>query len=280
MIERRRLGRGLGALFQEDMDAPFRGGELRAMPVEKLRPSKVQPRREFDDEQIETLANSIREKGLLQPILVRPMGPLDTYEIVAGERRWRAAQRAQLHEVPVIVRQLSDRGALEIALVENVQRQNLSPIEEAEGYGRLRDEFGYSQEALAKAIGKSRSHIANVLRLLTLPDSVRRLVDKGELSAGHARALLGAADPEGLAEQIVARALNVRQTEKLAQGAPIGRTPARPKNVDIAAMERELADAIGLPVAITFDGKGGTVSVRYASLDQFDALLRLLKPGA
>ena len=281
MNERRRsLGRGLSALFQEQVDAPFRGGELRVVPIEHLRPSKVQPRRSFEPEHIATLTESIREKGVLQPILVRPLGGVDRFEIVAGERRWRAAQAVPLHEVPVIVRQLSDRGALEIALVENVQRQNLTPIEEAEGYGRLRDEFNYSQEALAKVIGKSRSHIANMLRLLGLPEPVRRMVDAGELTAGHARALLTAAEPEALARQIVARGLNVRQTEQLAQdgrtGGKTGREPTA-KSADVVALERELTDLTGLRAGVAHAGPGGSLTFRYDSLEQLDAILAMLR---
>ena len=282
-MSRRSLGRGLSALFQEQVDAPYKGGELRMVPIEHLRPGKLQPRREFDEDAIVTLADSIREKGLLQPILVRPRAQ-DVYEIVAGERRWRAAQRASVHEVPVIVRQLSDRGALEVAIVENVQRQNLTPMEEAEGYGRLRDEYDYSQEALAKVIGKSRSHIANMLRLLGLPDGVRRRVDSGDLTAGHARALLAATDPEGLAEIIVARGLNVRQAEKLAQGERPAATKgaaapgaASRKSADLVKIERELEQLVGVPASVAHAGPGGTVTFRYDTLDQFEGLMAALR---
>ncbi len=279
---RKSLGRGLSALFGEEPGGPGDAGrQLRMLPVEFLRAGRYQPRRAFDEEQIAALAESVREKGVLQPILVRATGQPDAYEIVAGERRWRAAQRAQLHEVPVIVREVSDRDALEIALVENVQRQNLSPIEEAEGYGRLIEEFGYTQEALAKAVGKSRSHVANTLRLLGLPEPVHRMLDRGDLTAGHARALLAAPDPVAVARQVVARGLNVRQTERLVQGGSGRRKPPPPaRTADTAAIEREIGELIGFPVVVTFDGVGGTLAIRYESLDRFDALLTLLRRAA
>ncbi|MFN4088839.1 MAG: ParB/RepB/Spo0J family partition protein [Alphaproteobacteria bacterium] len=284
---RRQLGRGLSALLGTGGDAATpdeRPRPSRTVPVDLLRPGTFQPRRRFDEEAIEALAQSIREKGVLQPILVRrPADGSDGYEIVAGERRWRASQRAQLHEVPVILRDLTDQDALEIALVENVQRESLSPIEEAEGYNRLIADFAYTQDQLAKTVGKSRSHIANTLRLLGLPGSVRELLEKGAISAGHARALLGAANPAVLAAQVVARGLSVRATERLAQGAKAlaaGRAPARAKTTDTVALERDLGDLLGLRVRINWDGKAGTVTLRFVDLDQFDGLLARLKGEA
>lgn len=290
----KKLGRGLSALFGEDPppQLDFDEGDpaaegSRTLPVEFLTPGRFQPRRRFAEQEIDALAASIREKGMLQPILVRPIDDSGRkYEIVAGERRWRAAQRAQLHEVPVIVRLLDDRAALEVAIVENVQRESLAPLEEAEGYERLLNEFGYTQEALASAVGKSRSHVANMMRLLGLPTPVRSLLDEGSLSAGHARALLGADDPVGLARTVVARGLNVRQTERLAQGgAPRRSRPraARPevrRDPDIVAIERELAELLGLGVRIEFDGAGGEIRIDYTNLDQFDDFVARLRRGS
>jgi ParB family chromosome partitioning protein len=211
-----------------------------------------------------------------------------SYEIVAGERRWRAAQLAQIHEVPVIIKDLTDSGALEVALIENVQRQDLNPLEEGAGYGRLIEEFGYTQEALGKIVGKSRSHVANTLRLLNLPALVRKLVEDGTLSAGHARALLNAEDPEGLARKVVSKGLNVRQTEKLVQrrrepeeAAP----PAASKDADTIALERDLSNLLGLKVSVKFKSGGGELTIHYTSLDQLDEVLRRLShsqagPGA
>src|SRR5713226_7916208 len=217
--KRRNLGRGLSALFGEESDdiaAADRQRVGKSVPIGFLRAGRFQPRHRFDDDALRALADSIREKGVLQPLLVRRHpDAANSYEIIAGERRWRAAQLAQLHEVPVVIKELDDRAALEIALVENVQREDLTALEEAEGYRRLMEEFGYTQEALGTAVGKSRSHVANMMRLLALPDPVRALVESGALTAGHARALLNAADPEGLAREIVRRGLNVRQAERL-----------------------------------------------------------------
>jgi ParB family chromosome partitioning protein len=252
-------------------------------PVEFLSPSPLQPRRTFSEEEIASLAESIRERGVLQPILVRPAaGRPGHYEIVAGERRWRAAQAAQLHEVPIIVKELADDGALEIALVENIQRTDLNALEEAGGYRRLIDEFGHTQDSLAKVIGKSRSHIANTLRLLSLPDAVHRHIEEGNLSAGHARTLIGSIDPIGLAEKVVKAGLNVRQTEALVKKektAASGPTrPAARKDPDTAALERRLSDMLGLKVAIDFRGEnfGGKLTVQYSTLDQLDDIIRRL----
>jgi ParB family chromosome partitioning protein len=299
--KRRNLGRGLSALLGDSgvvaatavMDrggaamAPAAGERvtgLRTVPTAEVRPGRFQPRRQFDDDAIADLVESVREKGILQPILVRPYpGQADLYEIIAGERRWRAAQRAQLHEVPVIVRHFTDKEALEVALVENLQRQDLSPLEEADGYRRLVDEFSHTQEELAKAVGKSRSHVANMMRLLQLPDPIKAMVDKGQMSAGHARALLTAVDPVALARQVVDKGLNVRQTEKLAAGdaakprplSAAGRAVSA-KDTDTAALERDLAGLLGVKVTITAHGKGGELTIAYASLEQLDDILSRL----
>jgi len=283
----RALGRGLSALLGDEavqnpqiIPANQRGQSL---PVEFLAPSPFQPRRIFNQDDITELTASVRERGVLQPILVRPNPTRPNhYEIVAGERRWRAAQAAQLHEVPVIIRELSDEGLLEIALVENIQRADLNPLEEASGYLRLIDGFNHTQESLAKVVGKSRSHVANTLRLLTLPKTVQRLVDQGQLSAGHARALIGADDPTGLAAKIVKSALNVRQTEALVKSEKSPRKSAQstvPRNdPDTMALERTVSDMLGLKVNIEFRGEnvGGKVVVHYGNLDQLDEIIRRL----
>jgi len=292
--KRRGLGRGLSALLgEEPLDeapAPTGGGARapRLLPIEQLRPSRFQPRRLMDEEGLQELAASIAERGVLQPVLARRLDGQDGYEIIAGERRWRAAQLAQLHDIPVLVRDFSDREAQEVALVENLQRQDLSALEEAEGYRRLMQDHGHTQEDVARGVGKSRSHIANTLRLLSLPDGVRRLLEEGKLSAGHARALLACAEPEQAARTVVERGLNVRQTEALT-GA--GRTPAaesRPppaaaaaKDPDTAALERDLAALLGLAVEIRFRGNGGSgaLVLKYSTLDQLDDILHRLSQG-
>jgi len=266
---------------------------VRYLPIEKLFPGKFQPRRVFNQNAIDDLAESVREKGILQPILVRPVGDQERFEIIAGERRWRAAQKANLHEVPVIVRELADVDALEIALIENLQRQDLSPLEEAEGYRRLMNEFRHTQEELSKAVGKSRSHVANTMRLLALPDPVKNLLDSGDLSAGHARALLTSPDPVALAEQVVAKGLNVRQTEALASQKPAqpkapksgnGAKPAKSdegnRDADVVALERDLSNLLGLRVSIrTESEQGGELAVEYGSLEQLDDILHRLSGG-
>lgn len=270
--------------------------ETFTLPIEFLRPGKFQPRRIFDDGALQQLAQSIREKGLLQPILVRQTGK-DVYEILAGERRWRAAQLAKLHDVPVVLRDFADRDALEIALIENLQRRDLSPIEEAQGYARLRDEFGATQQELAEALGKSRSHVANMLRLLDLPDKVRKLLDEGKIDAGHARALFNADDVAAVAERVVAQGLSVRQVEKLVQAqrggdgqpssagkraAPAsGAAPAAAKSADVRALEKQLEAALGLRVEIG-QGQGERTQVTlhcddYEQLD--DVVARLNRPA-
>jgi len=277
---RRPLGRGLAALFGEaEGDAPADPTLQRRVPIELIRPGAFQPRRRFAEAELDALAQSIREKGILQPLLVRPLaGEEADFELVAGERRWRAAQRIGMHEVPVIVRPLADSEALEIALVENLQREDLSPLEEAEAYSRLMEEFGRTQATLAEAVGKSRSHVANTIRLLSLPMPVRRRLDEGELSAGHARALLGTPDPVALAAEVVRRGLNVRATEKLVQRrSAMPRPQRRLRDANTIALERELGVSLGLRVTLEPKKGGGTLTLHYASLDQLDRVLRLLR---
>jgi ParB family transcriptional regulator, chromosome partitioning protein len=283
---RKALGRGLSALLGDDSTDYAELDKVRTtktVPVEFLHPGRYQPRHTIDDSQIQDLAQSVREKGILQPILVRRHpDEANAFEIIAGERRWRAAQLAQLHEVPVVIKELNDREALEIALVENLQRQDLSPLEEAEGYRRLMDEFEHSQEALGKALGKSRSHVANMMRLLGLPGEVKALLDGGDLTAGHARALLNADKPVALARRVVRRGLNVRQTEALAKGAKEKKKspPAAEKDTDTLALERDISALLGLRAEIRFrDGKG-TLTLHYESLEQLDDILGRLTHAA
>lgn len=285
--DRRGLGRGLSALMAEagvdlsrDPAAPAPGPD-RTVPIEALRPNPDQPRRRFDDATLAELAQSIREKGILQPLIVRPLAErADHYEIVAGERRWRAAQRAGLHEVPVLVRSFDDTEVLEIGVIENIQREGLNPIDEAAAYKALIERFGRTQDKVAEALGKSRSHIANCLRLLNLPEPVQVMVLDGRLSAGHARALVTAADPVGLARTVLARGLNVRQTEALARDAQTPRNPDKPDratDADTRALEQALSAALGLRVTIDHKGGGaGQVTIRYQTLDQLDQLCELL----
>jgi ParB family chromosome partitioning protein len=287
--KRKGLARGLSALIGDDpivamAKAEKRGPEMLA--IAEIAPSPFQPRRRFDDPAIEDLAQSIRENGILQPILVRVRKGADpAFEIVAGERRWRAAQRAQLHQVPVIVTEIDDRTALEIALVENIQRQDLTPIEEARGYQRLQGEFAYTQEQLAERIGRSRPDIANRLRLLSLPPAVQAMIEDGRLSAGHGRALVGTPDPEAMAREVIGRGLNVRATEAMvaALGKPRAGGHGKPAamDADTAALARRLADRIGVKVEIRDDAGKGEVRLRYRSLDEFDRLCRaILGPDA
>jgi len=278
------LGRGLSALMGEveqeaSVSAAPDEGSVQMLPVGKIAPHPDQPRRHFDEEALGELARSIEVRGMIQPIVVRPQG--SGYQIVAGERRWRAAQRAHLHQVPVIVRDFDDAETLEIALVENIQREDLNAIEEAEAYSRLINDFGHSQAALARLVHKSRSHVANLLRLLELPDSVRAMVVSGELDMGHARAIISAPDVEALARLIAAQGLSVREAEDLARrskpgGGPPQKRPPRERDADIVALERQLGEAIGLAVAIDYNGKMGTVSVAYRSLDQLDLICQRL----
>ncbi len=281
-----RLGRGLSALLGdegEDYADLDKVRDSKPVPIEFLQPSAFQPRRRFNEEDMATLVASVKEKGILQPILVRRHPTVaNRFEIVAGERRWRAAQRAQLVDVPVVIKDLSDQDTLEIALIENIQRESLTPLEEAEGYRRLMDEFSHTQDALARTVGKSRSHVANTLRLLVLPEPVKQLVDVGKLTAGHARALIGSDDPEMLAQQIVKRGLNVRQTERLAQSAKSNTGTARPapqKDADTLALEREISTLLGLRVNIRFSRGGGTLTIAYKTLEQLDDVLHRLNQG-
>jgi ParB family chromosome partitioning protein len=275
-----RLGRGLSALIP-DAPAQTQIETLRSLPIEALEPGPFQPRGGMDRTGLDELAASIREHGILQPILARPkQGSPGSYEIIGGERRWRAAQAAQLHEVPVVIRDLGDREAMAAGLVENLQRQDLNALEEAEGYRRLLNEFGLTQESLGQSVGKSRSHVANTLRLLGLPEPVRDLLRNGALSAGHARALVGATDPGRLAAQVVARGLNVRQTEALAAATPkAGGSTPRPQDPETRALERDLSERLGLQVAVRQQSRGGEVTIRYRDLDQLDGLVRLLSGG-
>jgi len=288
---RPKLGRGLAALLGDESAEP--AGEIsesgvgrlaRSIPISALTPGPGQPRRRFDEDALDALAQSIRERGMLQPIIARRVEDAPgRYEIVAGERRWRAAQRAGLAEAPVILRDMTDRDALEIALIENVQREDLNPVEEAGGYHQLVEAYGYTQEDLAKAVGKSRPHVANMLRLLALPEATRTRLEKGEITAGHARALLVAADPERMAEIVVARGLNVRQTERLVQEGGLPRAaPPKPRDPDVAALEQELSTSLGLKVGLKPRGKrGGRLVLDYADFDQLDLLIRRLtgRPG-
>lgn len=279
-VKKRGLGMGLSALLGGDAPDALARPASQNVPIEFLEASRLQPRRRFVEAELQSLADSLKVYGVLQPLLVRPKpGPTPGYEIVAGERRWRAAQLAGLHELPVIVRELGDRQVLEIALVENLQREDLSPIEEAEGYQRLIDEFGHTQEALAQEIGKSRSHIANTLRLLKLPEIVRRFLEEGKLTAGHARTLLSADDPEALARSIIERGLSVRDTEAVVQMGKLVQKSAKSgvdRDPDIVAFEERLASAIGLACQLKPKAKGGTLTIRYTSLDQLDRIARQL----
>lgn len=289
--KKNRLGRGLAALIgdaaaEEGLyEAPKPENEL---PVEMIRANPHNPRRVFREADLEELALSIKEKGLIQPLVVRPLEGLEgQYEIVAGERRWRAAQMAQLDRLPVVIRALSDSEALEIAIVENVQRSDLNPVEEAEGYRRLMDEFGYTQEQLSKVIGKSRSHVANTLRLNSLPEKVKQYLADGLLSAGHARALIPAEDPVSLATEVVQKGLSVRDAEALVKqngaddAAPAATTAPKEKvavekDADTKALERDLAEALGLKVSIDHRGEAGEVRVSYRTLEQLDEVCRRL----
>ena len=294
MSERQRgLGRGLSALLGENVaeSAPVDGGAqptgVRAVPIESLKPNPDQPRKHFSAENLEELTASIRDKGVLQPILVRPQpGEDGMWQIIAGERRWRAAQAARLKAVPIIERAMDDVEVMEVAIIENVQRADLNPVEEALAYGSLMSRFGRTQDALAGVVGKSRSHVANTIRLLQLPDSVLDHVMENRLSAGHARALITAPNPEALAEQVLAKGLNVRQTEALARRAAEGPKPSKVKPAlsgegaaDVAALEQDLADALGLKVLLTDKGGKGELTIKYGTLEQLDDLCRRLMRG-
>jgi ParB family chromosome partitioning protein len=286
------LGRGLQALLGEQAvptaspteGAPARSGGVREIEIGRIRPNPEQPRIQFREEAIEELADSIAERGVLQPILLRPHG--EGFEIVAGERRWRAAQRARLHTIPAIVREFDDTAAAEIALIENIQREDLNAIEEAEGFRQLIQKHGHTQDNVAKLVHKSRSHVANLLRLLDLPEFVRQSLVRGDISMGHARAVATAPDPEELAKEVIAKGLSVRQTEERARyikpGAGIdiarasARNAAKPIDADLLALERQLGDMLGLKVQVAHNGQRGTVTLHYSSLDQLDMVCQRL----
>jgi ParB family chromosome partitioning protein len=285
---RPRLGRGLAALIGDagtEAAAIDRLRGQRLVPIEFLRPNPRNPRKDFKEAELDDLAASIKERGILQPILVRAItGVADAYEIVAGERRWRAAQRANVHDVPITLIEADEKAALEIAVIENVQRADLNALEEAMGYEQLGNEFGYSQTDLARIIGKSRSHIANTLRLLKLPKLSRQMLAEGHLSAGHARALLSVSDPDAVAKRIVEQGLSVRDVERITQqetensaGRVKTKAPRREKDVDTRALEKDLSDALGLAVSIDSRGERGEVRIRYTDLEQLDALCARLK---
>lgn len=301
---KRGLGKGLSALMSDAEATPTishnnkehanGAGGIATLPVEALAAGKFQPRRHFDDETLRELADSIEKNGIMQPIVVRPVTGSNKYEIIAGERRWRAAKLAKLNEVPIIIRKVNDAVALELALVENIQRADLNPLEEAEGYQRLMKEFSYTQERLASTVGKSRSHVANLLRLLSLPAKIKQRIDSGQLTMGHARAILSAKDAEGLAEAIVATGLSVRQAEELAktgdylalQGGTVGPKAKKEggsiklnanKSDEVRQIEEMLAENLGLRVSINTRGaQAGEVIVSYDSLSQLDEILRRL----
>jgi ParB family chromosome partitioning protein len=281
-LARRRLGRGLATLIGdvETLPQADRTRAPRRLSIASLRPNPRNPRKSYDAADLEELVQSVREKGVVQPILVRPLG--SDFEIIAGERRWRAAQKAGLHEVPVVVHEVSDKEALELAIIENVQRTDLNPLEEAAGYQALADEFGHGQDDIARIVGKSRSHVANTLRLLKLPDEVKAYLDDGSLTAGHARALLGLADPLAMARAIVAQGLNVRQVEAIAQeraeqAGKVAKSRRRIKDADTLTLEKRLSDALGLAVAIHHRGQGGELRIRYKNLEQLDEVIRRLE---
>ena len=299
--QKRGLGRGLNALFEDEETPAFasanayhaaaiaakeqivdedKGISRKSLPVTILHPGQFQPRKKFDDSTLKELAESITLHGILQPLLVRPLKDnVGQFEIICGERRWRAAQKAQLHNVPVIVREMDDEEAMQLALIENLQREDLNALDEAEGYQRLMDEFAHTQEKLAAAVGKSRSHVANMVRLLNLPGAVRAMIQDGRLTAGHARALITAKDPEALARDVIARNLSVRDTERLAQNAEPKNSKARqaksPKAVDTIALEREMLDRLGMKVMIDLkaNGTSGSIKISFKDFDQLDTLI-------
>jgi len=292
--QNRGLGRGLSALLGEQVaesaavDGASAPAGVQMAPIESLRPNPDQPRKVFDRDDLEELAASIRDKGVLQPILVRSHPKEDgVWQIIAGERRWRAAQLARLTEAPIIVKEMDDVAVFEVAIIENVQRADLNPLEEADAYRTLMERFGRTQDAVAGVVGKSRSHVANILRLLQLPEGVLQHVRTGKLSAGHARALITAPDPVSLADQIVAEGLNVRQAEALARRAaegPRGRKPGAASSggegsADVAALEQDLADALGLRVQLADRGGKGELTITYGNLEQLDDLCRRLMRG-
>lgn len=293
----RRLGRGLSALLGEvetedyaapegsdaPASAPHARDGVRTLPIELIRPNPDQPRKTITEAELEALSESIAEKGVVQPILVRPVkGEGEAYEIVAGERRWRAAQKARLHDIPALVRELTDKETLEIGIVENVQRSDLNPVEEAHAYRQLIDRFGHTQDDVARAVSKSRSHVANMVRLLALPEAVLTSLASGEISTGHARAIATAPDPEALVRIIVEKGLSVREAERLARDAQAGKAPdgkaSKPgdKDADTRALESDVAARLGLSVDIRHGNKGGEIRVQYKTLEQLDDVCRRL----
>jgi ParB family chromosome partitioning protein len=281
--QRNRLGRGLASLVGDNQSSHARGkppeGDQIQLPIDQIKPGPLNPRKSFAPSELEELANSIREKGLVQPLVVRPMDDGTHYEIVAGERRWRAAQLAGLHRVAVIIRPLTDQEALELAIIENVQRTDLNAIEEASGYHELIGRFGYTQDELSQIIGKSRSHLSNMLRLLKLPDGVQKLVREGDLSPGHARALIGREDAESVAKQIVEKGLSVRDVEALShrRNDSTAGSKSKTNDPDTRAFEQELADRLGLTVALKpGSGESGELRIRYRTLEQLESVRALL----
>lgn len=281
-VQKRRLGRGLAALIGDDTSEESVVQDVRSLrhvPVELLYPNPHNPRKFFAEADLESLAKSLKEKGLLQPLVVRPRGD-GTFEIVAGERRWRASQRAGLHDLPVLIRDLDDKETLEIALIENIQRSDLNPLEEARAYRQLLEQYAYTQQQLADSIGKSRSHIANTMRLMSLPESIQRQIEDGSLTAGHARSLVATEKPEELANKIIALGLTVRETEELARekqsGSTIGKNRVE-KDADTRALEKNLSEKLGLATTIRHkDNTGGSVQIQYKTLDQLDEIVRRL----
>ncbi|MBY0355507.1 MAG: ParB/RepB/Spo0J family partition protein [Rickettsiales bacterium] len=294
------LGKGLSALMSDEYSSTMDESSqpnvfaTRSLPLDQIISGKYQPRSRFNEQYLQELADSIRKNGIMQPILVRLISDSDQYEIIAGERRWRAAQIAGLTEIPVLIKEIDDQQALELALVENIQRQDLTPLEEASGYQRLIDEFSYTQEELATTVGKSRSHVANLLRLLSLPEKIKTHLDEERLSMGHARALLNHKDAEALADEVVKRGLNVRQTENLCRSglpqassstsekrrATTRGSSSRDKDPDILALEETLSENLGLRVSINDEGQQGQIIISYDSLSQLDDILRRLGGGA
>ena len=288
---RSRLGRGLASLIGDvggEAAHVERPRNQRKVPIEFLKPNPRNPRRMFTEAELGELADSIKQHGLIQPIVVRPVkGSQDRFEIIAGERRWRASQAAGLHEVPIVPLDVSDSDALELAIIENVQREDLNAMEEAQGYHALADEFKRNQEEIARIVGKSRSHVANMMRLTKLPAEVQAYISQGQLSAGHARALIGVPDPLAAAKRIVEEGLNVRQTEELAhvEGVPVRKPQkaraagGKTKDADTVALEKRVSDALGLTVSVNHRNPGGTVQINYRNLEQLDEVMRRLAKG-
>lgn len=283
---RSRLGRGLAALMgdvgAETATTPERARNQRRVPIEYLRPNPRNPRRNYADAELDELAASIKQHGIIQPVVVRALRDVkDAYEIIAGERRWRAAQRAALHDIPIVPVEASDSEALELAIIENVQRSDLNPLEEAGGYQALASDYGHSHEEIARIVGKSRSHVTNTLRLLKLPEPVKAYIHAGKITAGAARMLIGAPDPEEMAREIVDRGLNVRQVEALAKDRASAKSktakPRAMKTADTIALERRVSDALGLAVVIDHRGDAGVLRIHYSNLDQLDGVLRRLE---